>query len=149
MKCEVINTKVGPFAIRKELLSKMWQKKRLLTKDHLASYPPQWTTFSSYPSQVPLHIIHHFDAVEKTLQKTWLFSNWITPIHFSQKLLLRHKQAKSSENFGNFSCFKLQICIIAPIWHFLWKIPKSGMGNHKNPKRSYITLMKSVFQSEE
>ena len=44
-------------------------------------------------------------AMGKPLQNTCLFSNSITPNQFSQTLLLRHKQASFSANFGKFYMF--------------------------------------------
>ena len=44
-------------------------------------------------------------ATGKPLQNTCLFSNSITPNQFSQTLLLRHKQASFSANFGKFYMF--------------------------------------------
>ena len=97
--------------------AKNWTN-NLITYHHNAIISPLFFISLTGFQHLPLH--QHLQWV-KLCKILVFFSNWITSIQFSQRVLLRHKQVKSSANFGKFLCFKLQICSWAGLGHFCWK----------------------------
>ena len=126
-----INQRPSKLAKWEAVQAKIWSNK-LITYHNTSIISPLFFISLTGFQHLPLH--QHLQWV-KLCKILVFFSNGITSIQFSQWVLLRHKQAKSSANFGKFLCFKLQICSLAGLATFV-ENPEIGHGKSQKPEKT-------------